>query len=199
MNKEELLKSRRTFALSCPAIFFTLAFWSLGLLLGTAAYFLVTRPSHSLSASVKHLISLTPVASVSVQDSPSCPQGSRLLFSLDLPGFSDASCYRELDEAPYIEIGTGWWKCNSGLFGAFTYFESTQTSSVWNLGAKFVCVEEFVIPIDDFYYSAEASQSGVDKSSAAKSVEVRAILDDWKMRRLGVLLSIHFICKYAEI
>lgn len=181
MNKEGLLKSRRAFALSCPAIFFTLAFWSLGLLLGTGAYFLVSSPSHAVSNSIKHLISLTPVTSLSVQDTPNCPQGSRLLFRSDLPGLSDSSCYKELSESPYIDFGTGWWKCKSGLFGTYTLFEPTQTSSVWNLGEKFVCAEEMVVSMGDFYYANQPTSAGLEKSSSGPRVEVFHIFDDWKV------------------
>ena len=172
MKNEDLLKSRRTFAIACPGIFFTLAFWSLALILGTGIYFLVSEPSKTISDSITTLISLTPFKSVVVQDTPQCSDGFRLLFTFDLPGLSESSCYRELTESPYIDIGAGWWKCKSGLFGKYIPFESTQTSSIWNLGEKFICVEEMILPIDDFYYSTSTTTTGLDDMSSIRILEV---------------------------
>lgn len=159
MKNEQRLKSRRSFALACPGIFFTLAFWSLGLLLGTATYFVVQVPSSDESEVVKHIISRVPVTSLSVQKSPHCPEGSRLLFSLTVPGVPSSSCFRPLADAPFVEVASGWWKCKSGLFSDFQNFEESRTSVMWNLGDAFVCAKQAAFALEDFVYSVSAQAS----------------------------------------
>lgn len=168
MKKHRHLSTRRTFALACPAFFFTMAFWVLGLLFGTSFYFMLSVPPSSTSNSITPLILHIPFDSVSVQDSPKCPSGSRLLFSHILPGVESDTCYRVLDEEPYLEIGAGFWKCKSGLFSGFEDLKDSETSALWNIGEKFVCVEDAAISIEDFEYvfdydnSAKVVSSKVD-------------------------------------
>ena len=164
MGKKHNLKYRQTFALACPGIFFTLSFWSLGLLLGTSIYFLISGPSSSQSTFISNLVKSIPLSSMNAYDSPQCPEGSRLLFTFNLPGISDKSCFRSIDYSPYIEISTSWWKCESGLFTGFQGFQNTSTSTIWNLGKKFICVKDVDINIEDFEY-VEKSTAVVEKSA----------------------------------
>jgi hypothetical protein len=159
MKGKHKLNLRKTFALACPGVFFTLSFWSLGLLFGTAIYYLISGPSAFQSTFVTNLVNRIPFTSVEIVDTPQCPDGSRLLFTFNLPGVSSNSCYRNIPQAPYIEIGSGWWKCNSGLYSGFQYFDQTNSSKIWNLGQKFACVKDIDISVDDFEYESQKSSS----------------------------------------
>jgi hypothetical protein len=157
MKQKHRLKYRQQFALACPGFFFTLSFWSLGLLIGTSIYFLINNPSSIQSIFVTNLVSSIPITSLDIYDTPQCPSGSRLLFSFNLPGIAETTCFRSLDDSPYIQIGTGWWRCKSGLFRGFQAFENTLTSTIWNIGQKFICVNDIELSIDHFdYISQEA-------------------------------------------
>jgi hypothetical protein len=165
MKKHWPLSTRRTFALACPAFFFTMAFWAFSLLFGTSFYFMLSVPSASTSQSIVPLLSHIPFDSISIQDSPKCPSKSRLLFSHTLPGVTSGSCYRLLDQAPYLEIGTGFWKCRSGLFSGFQELKDSETSTLWNIGQKFVCVQDVAISIEDFEYVFDSPSSTKTTSS----------------------------------
>ena len=170
MNKEHHLKLRRHFALACPGLFFTLTFWSLSLLMGTATYFLVSESYQISSGLLSHLISSLPFSSISVESSPKCPDNSHLLFSWEIPGVSESSCHRSLSTSPYIEVANGWWKCKSGLYSGFQMLDQTNSTIAWNLGQKFVCVEKVDLDFQDFEY-VETTSSGLDSSSfSGKSI-----------------------------
>ena len=164
MNKEHHLKVRRQFALACPGLFFTLTFWGLSLLMGTTTYFLVSESSQTSSGFLSHILSAIPFSAISIQSSPNCPENSRLLFSWSLAGISESSCFRALEISPYIEVATGWWKCKSGLYSGFEMMQETQSTTAWNLGQKFVCVEKADFEVDSFEY-IENTSSGLESSS----------------------------------
>ena len=171
MKKQARLKYPRHFGLACPGIFFTLTFWGLSLLMGTATYFLVSESSSLNTSFLSILMTSLPFSTVNIQTSPNCPNTSRLLFSWSVPGILN-SCYRNFSESPYVETGNGWWKCKSGLYTDFKMFNDSKTSIIWNLGEKFICIEEIQLGIDDFEYIEQNESVGLDNIKSSKGIRI---------------------------
>ena len=169
MKKKTHLSSRRTYALACPAFFFTLSFWSLTFLLSTSIYFFTQHPSAEITTHIPHLISRVPFTTPSIQDTPQCPENTRLLFSFNLPAVSASTCFRSSSDTSSIEVSSSWWKCHSGLYRNYAPFEQTSASMLWNIGSKFLCVRDLETPLGDFEYQMGVS-SGLEGSSGQAEV-----------------------------
>ena len=158
MQKKNALFSRRLLALDIQGCFFSLAFWTTVGLLSLFVLLRLNSPSPIHANSVHRIISFTPSSQITITDSPNCSEDSRLLFNFVLPGFTESSCYRQLEDGSGLDVRNGWYRCKSLFFKGYKAFSSTSDQQLVGLNQSFVCAKKFDLQLSEFEYLEKSAE-----------------------------------------